>query len=57
MNLALDMALHYGGFAGGFFLLNHFVATTFYAVLQKDKNFNGESKPYFAFGVIMLWVS
>lgn len=33
------------------FLLNYFIITAFYAVLQNDKNCNGESKPYFAFGV------
>lgn len=36
------------------FLLNHFIITAFYATLQNDKNCNGESKPYFALGAIML---
>lgn len=38
------------------FLLNHFIITTFYAVLdmQKDKHSNGESRAHFALGTIML---
>ncbi len=38
------------------FLLNHFIVTAFYAVLdmQKDKYSNGESRAYFALGAIML---
>lgn len=38
------------------FLLNHFIVTIFYAVMdmQNDKHSNGESRAHFALGAIML---